>query len=151
MDFYQDIKGEEVMGMQENKDVVRRYFEAVVNDCNLTVAEQVMTTEMLMHMEPRLKMRSKAVPDWKVTIEHQIAERDMVVTIGTTRGTHVGEWFTPFGTLPPTGKHFAFTFTSTMRLENGLIAEITQSNWDWLELLQQLEIVPQGFGIGVDD
>lgn len=139
------------MGLQENKDVVRRYFEAVVNACHLADAHEVLTPDMLAHMEPRLKMRSKAVPDWKVTIEHQIAEDDLVVTIGTTRGTHVGEWFTPFGTLPPTGKHFAFTFTSTMRLEDGRIAEITQSNWDWLELLQQLDIVPHSFGIGVND
>ncbi len=132
--------------MQANKSVVRRYFEAVVNECHLEVAEELLTPELLAHMEPRLKMRSKAIPDWKVTIEHQVAEGDLVVTIGTTRGTHTGEWFTPFGTLPPTGKHFAFTFTSTMRLQDGLISEIVWSNWDWLELLQQLDIIPQGLG-----
>jgi predicted ester cyclase len=136
------------MSLQENKEIVRRYFEEVVNGCRLGEAEGLMTRDLLAHMEPRLRMRSKAVPDWKVTIEYQVAEGDLVVTIGTTRGTHEGEWFTPFGTLPPTGKHFAFTFTSTMRLQNGLIAEIVWSNWDWLELLQQLEIVPRGFGIG---
>ena len=136
------------MAMQENKEIVRRYFEDVVNGCRLAEAEEVLTPELLAHMEPRLRMRGKAVPDWKVTIEFQVAEGDLVVTVGTTRGTHVGEWFTPFGTLPPTSKHFAFTFTSTMRLQDGRIAEIVWSNWDWLELLQQLEIVPRGFGIG---
>ena len=64
-------------------------------------------------------MRHKAVPDWQVTIELQIAEGDLVVTTGTTRGTHQGEWFTPIGTLAPTDKHFAFTFTSTMRVARG--------------------------------
>lgn len=136
------------METQENKDVVRRYFEDVVNRCKLDVADAILTPDLLAHMEPRLKMRRKAVPDWQVTIEHQVAEDDLVVTVGTTRGTHVGEWFTPFGTLPPTGKHFAFTFTSTMRLDNGRISEIVWSNWDWLELLQHLEIVPHGLGIG---
>jgi predicted ester cyclase len=136
------------MSLQDNKEIVRRYFEDVVNGCRLGEAEELLTHELLAHMEPRLRMRSKAVPDWKVTIEHMVAEGDLVVTIGTSRGTHAGEWFTPFGTLPPTGKHFAFTFTSTMRLQDGLISEIVWSNWDWLELLQQLEIVPHGFGIG---
>jgi predicted ester cyclase len=135
------------MVLQENKEIVQRYFEDVVNGCRLEIAEELLTRELLAHMEPRLRMRSKAVPDWKVTIEHLVAEGDLVVTIGTTRGTHSGEWFTPVGTLPPTGKHFAFTFTSTMRVKNGRIAEIVWSNWDWLELLQQLEMVPRGLGI----
>jgi hypothetical protein len=30
-----------------------------------------------------------------------------------------------------------------MRLEGGRIAQIVWSNWDWLELLQQLEVVPR--------
>jgi predicted ester cyclase len=129
--------------MEENKHIVSRYFEEVVNRCQLEVAAEVLTAEMVAHMEPRLRMRQKAVPDWCVTIERQVAEGDIVVTIGTTRGTHSGEWFTPIGTLAPTGKHFAFTFTSTMRLEGGRIAQIVWSNWDWLELLQQLEAVPR--------
>jgi predicted ester cyclase len=129
--------------MEENKRIVRRYFEEVVNGCKLDVAAEVMTQEMVAHMEPRLKMRQNAVPDWCVTIERQVAEGDIVVTIGTTRGTHTGEWFTPIGTLAPTEKRFAFTFTSTMRLEGGRIAQIVWSNWDWLELLQQLEVVPR--------
>jgi predicted ester cyclase len=129
--------------MEENKHIVSRYFEEVVNRCQLEVAAEVLTAEMVAHMEPRLRMRQKAVPDWCVTIERQVAEGDIVVTIGTTRGTHSGEWFTPIGTLAPTGKHFAFTFTSTMRLEGGRIAQIVWSNWDWLELLQQLGAVPR--------
>jgi predicted ester cyclase len=131
------------MQIEENKRIVRRYFEQVVNQCQLEMAAEVLTAEMVAHLEPRLKMRQKAVPDWDVAIERQVAEGDIVVTIGTTRGTHTGEWFTPIGTLAPTGKHFAFTFTSTMRLEGGRIAQIAWSNWDWLELLQQLEVVPR--------
>lgn len=134
------------MGLEENKSIVRRYFEQVVNDCDLEAIGDLLTPELQAHMEPRLRMRRKAVPDWKVTIEHVVAEGDMVVTIGTTRGTHKGEWFTPVGTLPSTDKHFAFTFTSTMRVENKRIAEVVWSNWDWLELLQQLEMVPRTLG-----
>ncbi|MEO8286333.1 MAG: ester cyclase [Chloroflexota bacterium] len=124
--------------IEHNKRVARRYFEEVVNYWNAASLEEVVSAELRAQLEPRLKMRHKAVPDWQVTIEHQIAEDDLVVTTGTTRGTHSGEWFTPLGTIAPTGKHFAFTFTSTMRVRDGKLCEIVWSNWDWLELLQQL-------------
>jgi predicted ester cyclase len=131
------------MSIQQNKEIVRRYFEEVVNDWNADSLNELVAPELRVHLEPGLKMRHQAVPDWKVTIELQIAEGDLVVTTGTTRGTHQGEWFTPIGTLSPTGKHFAFTFTSTMRVRDGLLCEIAWSNWDWLELLQQLGEVPR--------
>jgi predicted ester cyclase len=131
------------MSTQHNKDIVRRYFEEVVNAWNMDSLNELVTTDLRAHLEPRLKMRHEAVPDWQVTIEHQIAEGDLVVTTGTTRGTHQGEWFTPIGTLSPTKKHFAFTFTSTMRVHDGRLCQIVWSNWDWLELLQQLGEVPR--------
>jgi predicted ester cyclase len=131
------------MSTQQNKEIVRRYFEEVVNAWNMDSLDELVTPDLRAHLEPRLKMRHEAVPDWQVTIEHQIAEGDLVVTTGTTRGTHRGEWFTPIGTLSPTKKHFAFTFTSTMRVSEGRLCQIVWSNWDWLELLQQLGEVPR--------
>ncbi len=131
------------MSIQDNKEVARRYFEEVVNSWNAESLDELVSPELRVHLEPRLKMRHQAVPNWHVTIEHQIAESDLVVTTGTTRGTHEGEWFTPLGTLSPTGKHFAFTFSSTMRIRDGRLCEIVWSNWDWLELLQQLGEVPR--------
>jgi len=131
------------MSTHENKEIVRRYFEEVVNAWSADALDELVAPELRAHLEPGLKMRHQAVPDWQVTIELQIAEGDLVVTTGTTRGTHQGEWFTPIGTLAPTGKHFAFTFTSTMRVHEGRVCEIAWSNWDWLELLQQLGEVPR--------
>ena len=131
------------MSTSRNKEIVRRYFEEVVNEWNADSLNELVDPELRAHLEPRLKMRHEAVPDWQVTIELMIAEGDLVVTAGTTRGTHQGEWFTPIGTLSPTRKHFAFSFTSTMRVHEGRLCEIVWSNWDWLELLQQLGEVPR--------
>jgi len=131
------------MSTSENKEIARRYFAEVVNAWNPESLDELVAPELRVHLEPGLKMRHQAVPDWQVTIELQVAEGDLVVTAGTTRGTHKGEWFTPVGTLSPTDKHFAFTFTSTMRVHDGRICEIVWSNWDWLELLQQLGEVPR--------
>ena len=107
-----------VMSTSRNKEIVRRYFEEVVNEWNADSLSELVAPELRAHLEPRLKMRHEAVPDWQVTIELMIADGDLVVTAGTTRGTHRGEWFTPIGTLSPTNKHFAFTFTSTMRVRD---------------------------------
>jgi predicted ester cyclase len=131
------------MSIEQNKEIVRRYFEEVVNAWNPDSLNELVSPDLRAHLEPRLKMRHEAVPDWQVTVELQIAEGDLVVTTGTTRGTHLGEWFTPIGTLAPTGKHFAFSFTSTMRVHDGRVCEMIWSNWDWLELLQQLGEVPR--------
>ena len=131
------------MSTSRNKEIVRRYFEEVVNEWNADSLSELVAPELRAHLEPRLKMRHEAVPDWQVTIELMIADGDLVVTAGTTRGTHRGEWFTPIGTLSPTNKHFAFTFTSTMRVRDDRLSEIVWSNWDWLELLQQLGEVPR--------
>ena len=75
----------------------------------------------------------KAIPDYNVKIDDQIAENDKVVTRWTARGTHKGE----FQGIAPTGKQVVVSGMTISRYVDGKIAE----SWvelDTLNLMRQL-------------
>ena len=77
-----------------------------------------------------------AFPDLNNSIEEQYVDGDMIVTRGTTRGTHQG----PFGDIPATGNAIEVPWVMFTRLENGRVA----ADWeifDTLVLMTQLEAV----------
>jgi len=74
-----------------------------------------------------------ALPDLRVTIQHQVAEGDTVMTHKIFQGTHLGA----FMGVAPSGKPITFGVIDILRLENGKIVE----HWaiqDRLGLMQQL-------------
>jgi steroid delta-isomerase-like uncharacterized protein len=77
-------------------------------------------------------------PDGLVTVDHQIAEGDMVATRWTGRGTQTGE----IAGLDPTGKQVTVAGLTISRLEDGKIAE-EWTVWDTLGMLIQLGAVPE--------
>ena len=79
-----------------------------------------------------------AFPDYRLTIEEQIAERDKVATGWGGSGTHQGEWESPAGSVAPTGRQVRWTGTTTLRLSKSKISEVIASSWDHLGILQQL-------------
>jgi predicted ester cyclase len=86
-------------------------------------------------------MLLRAFPDYRLTIEDQIAEEDKVATVWTGSGTHQGEWESPAGTIAPTGREVTWLGTTTLRLSGGKISEVIASSWDHLGILQQLGAV----------
>lgn len=79
----------------------------------------------------------EAVPDYRVTVDDEIAENDKVVTRWTARGTHKGE----FQGLAPTGKQVSISGVTISRYVDGKIAE----SWvelDTLDLMRQLGAAP---------
>jgi predicted ester cyclase len=58
-------------------------------------------------------------PDASVEINEQLAERDLVATRKTFRGTHLGELWD----LPPTGNHVALEFIDIFRVCDGRLIE----------------------------
>ena len=130
------------MSITENKAVVRQYFEAFHNERQLDLGEQILGSELL---EPTLgvaAMLRTAFPDYRITIDDQLAEADTVATVWTATGTHNGEWASPIGPVPPTGKAVTWTGTTTLRIAEGKIADVLGSNWDHLGILQQLGTLP---------
>jgi steroid delta-isomerase-like uncharacterized protein len=78
-----------------------------------------------------------AFPDFHVTVEDQLAEGDKVASHLTVRGTHRGEIFG----IPSTGKSFTVSGISIWEVQNGLLVS-EWVNWDTLEVLQQLGVMP---------
>jgi predicted ester cyclase len=126
---------------EENKAVVRRYFEEFHNSREHAILEEIMVPDLLEPTRQVTHMLLTAFPDYRLTIEDQIAEEDKVATVWTGRGTHQGEWESPAGTIAPTGREVTWLGTTTLRLSGGKISEVIASSWDHLGILQQLGAV----------
>ena len=65
-----------------------------------------------------------AFTDRRITVEHLVAEDDLVVADLTVQGTQVGPFpFPGVGMLPPTGKAYTIRHTHWFRMRGGTIAE----------------------------
>jgi len=118
------------MSVDENKAVVLRYFlESHNPPYNLDVIDETCIPEYAEVHRHWQQMERAALPDKEFTIEDVIAEGDKVVLRWTIHGTHLGEFATPLGSVPATGRRITLTSTATYRLAGGRI--------DWLHLLQQ--------------
>jgi len=78
-----------------------------------------------------------AFSDLALTIDHQVADGDFVVTRWTARGTHDGELFG----IAPTGSSVTTSGISIVRVAGGKIAE-DHTQWDALGLMQQVGAIP---------
>jgi len=137
------------MSVEENKALVRRTYEEVLNNGDLDVADELYAREYVYTSpgSPELRgpegfkqlvrMLRGAFPDLRFTPEELIAEGDSVVSRWTGRGTHQGE----FKGISPTGKQVTVTGMVIHRLANGKFVE-DREELDALGLLQQLGAIP---------
>ena len=136
------------MSTEENKSLVHRYVEQILNRGNMAVADELLASDYKRYISPttaplsvdvqkqRLAGIRTAFPDWHLTVEDMIADGDRVSFRATIRGTHKGA----FQSIPPTGNAVTVSALDIVRIENGKIAE----HWggpDLLNLLQQLGAV----------
>jgi predicted ester cyclase len=126
---------------QENKAVVRRYFEEFHDSREHGILEEIMVPDLLEPTRRATHMMLTAFPDYRLRIEDQIAEEDKVATVWTGIGTHQGEWESPAGSVAPTGREVRWTGTTTLQLSEGQISDVIASSWDHLGILQQLGAV----------
>lgn len=119
------------MSTDENKLLVRRYYEEVVNTGNVDrLAEFISPAFVEVYNNVRhpaglegakqhvLGVRN-TYPDLHLTVEQQIAEGEWVVTRVTARGTHEGVWLG----MRPTGKKVEMTGVNIDRVVDGRIVE----------------------------
>jgi steroid delta-isomerase-like uncharacterized protein len=136
---------------EQDKAIVRRVFEELWNQGNLSVADQLFTPNYTDHdssspdfghgpesERKRVTFYRNAFPDMRLTIEDLIAEGDTVVARWSCHGTHKGD----LNGIAPTGKQFTISGVTIARLLSGKLAE-GYVNWDALGLMQQLGVVPQ--------
>lgn len=119
------------MSTEDNKRLVRRYIEEVVNTGEVeSLAEFIAPdyAEVYNNVRYALGLEGakqhilggrRTYEDLHLTIEQQIAEGDWVVTRATMRGTHRGGWL---GTKP-TGKTVEITVVNIDRVVDGRIVE----------------------------
>jgi predicted ester cyclase len=124
-----------VVRTEENKAVVRRYFEGFHNGREDAILKEIMGPDLLEPTRQVTRMLLSAFPDYQLTIEEQIAEEEKVATVWTGRGTHQGEWESPAGTIAPTGRQVTWLGTTTLGLSEGKISEVIASSWDHLGIL----------------
>lgn len=137
------------MSTEENKALVRRFFEEMWGKGNLAIADELLTTDFVFHPAPPgvapdlegykhwVRMTCAGLADRQSTVEDQIAEGDKVVSRWTYRGTHKGELMG----VAPTSKQVTVTGICIDRIFGDKIVE------EWIEMdnlgmMQQLGVAP---------
>jgi steroid delta-isomerase-like uncharacterized protein len=136
------------MPTEENKAVVRRWFEAF-NARDLAAEAAARSPDFVAHVSGLPGPLDSAgwpqfiatfltgFPDFRLAVEEALGEGDRVAVRWTFHGTHNGE----FLGIPPTGKPVAIAAMEVNRVVGGRVAE----HWvvlDQLGMLQQLGVAP---------
>ena len=134
------------MSTQDNKALVQRFYEEVINQKNLAALDQFVSPTAVNHTVPSglpqgpsqfLSMHLTAFPDVKATVVDLLADGDKVVALVSYHGTHQGA----FRAISATGKPITVMGINIFRIVNGKMVE----HWglaDRLSALQQLGVVP---------
>src|SRR5215211_6192398 len=130
-----------MMTPEENKAVVSRYFKKFHDGREHSILEEIMSPDLLDGTRHVTEMLLTAFPDYRITIEEQIAEGDTVATVWSGRGPHEGEGQSQASTIAPTGRQQRWRGTINLRLSEARISEVIATSWDHLGILQELEAV----------
>ncbi len=102
--------------LDESKDLVRRYYEQVINGRDLDAVEEFFADERIVEGVRRgCFAYFQAFPDLHVSVDELIAEGDRVFVRSTMTGTHDGE----YKGLPPTGRNIASESAEVFRIADG--------------------------------
>lgn len=101
---------------ESNKDVVRRYYERVLNGRDLEAVDEFFADERLVEGIRRgCFSYFQAFPDLHVSVDDLIAEGDRVFCRSTMTGTHDGE----YKGIPATGRNVAAESAEVFRVADG--------------------------------
>lgn len=137
------------MSIEENKAIVRRFFEEGPSKGDLAAADELLSPDFSLHtplpsapgirgMNDIITACRAAFEHLNVTVEDMVAEGDKVAARFTARGIHKGS----FMNLPSTGKPITMTGIEIFRIEDGKIAELW-GEANLLGLMVQLGVIPQ--------
>jgi predicted ester cyclase len=137
---------------ENNKALVRRFVEEVLNGGNLDVVDELMAPDYVDHTVPPGKYAGReglkrslakqlaSSSDLHFHIEEQIAEGDKVITWIIGSGTHDRERFLG---LAPTGERMTMEFIYISRVADGKIVEdrgVRDASAVWQQRLQRERI-----------
>jgi predicted ester cyclase len=136
------------VSIEDNKRVVANFVEVCQNQHDVAAADEIFHPDFVNHYDPMghpvpstarpagafqwfYGMLLRALPDATMEINEQLAERDLVATRKTLRGTHLGDIWD----LPPTGNRVEFEFIDIFRVKDGkLVEHWTHMDFDALRL-----------------
>ena len=136
------------MSIEENKAIVRRFFEELLSTDNFAVADETLSPDfrfyfagspVAMDLESYMEFlvaRRAAFPERRFIVEDMIGEGDKVSARFTMRGTHKGE----FRGIAPSGTELTMTGIDMIRLSEGKMVE-DRVEVDQLGMMQQLGAV----------
>jgi steroid delta-isomerase-like uncharacterized protein len=142
------------MSIEENKALVRRYFEDAPYHPEVCV--EIFAPHFMFHTIQRASITPQVVESspeseqaayewlktvwggWNITIDEMIAEGDRVMVRWTMHGTHQAE----FHGLPRTDKQVTYSGINIFRVADGKIAEVWDL-YDRLWMWQQLGVLPE--------
>jgi steroid delta-isomerase-like uncharacterized protein len=134
---------------KDNKAILRRYAEEIMNQGNLAVADELIALNVRDHFHglPETAGREgfkqfvttlrSAFPDAHFTIENIIDEGNIAAVYWTFRGTHKGDYMG----ISPTHKQVRVNATAFYQVAEGQI-EALWGNLDNLGMMQQLGVAP---------
>ena len=137
------------MSLDANKDLVRRYYEDVLNGRSVALLDKLAVSDYDEHSpfpgQPNglegLKARAGALlsafDPYVFSVRELVAEGDTVVAYWTNTATHSGS----FMGIPATGRRLSISGSDIHRIRDGRMAE----HWhvvEELQMLQQLGLVP---------
>jgi predicted ester cyclase len=141
------------MTTEDNKAVVTRFFEELLDNENFGILNDMFTEDCVFHRgdltEPArgiagvrsiVEKRVQLYRDFRTTIHQMIGEGDFGATRETHKGIHRGQFPTPIGTFDVTGRPIEWTSQVFFRFKEGKIAEMWVAR-DELGILRCLGIV----------
>lgn len=124
--------------VEDNKAMVRRFMEEVLNAGNYNLIEEFYASpELASHIKGDAPMLRQGFSDLHFVIEDLIGEGDKVVVRFTVGGTNDG----PFMGRPPTGKPARWDGVTITTFKDGKFIE----EWvlpDILAVMKQLGVLP---------
>jgi predicted ester cyclase len=137
------------MSTEDNKALVSRFYEEILNGGNLALADNLLAADYKEDNVPSgpegfrqfVARVGGAFPDLHITVEDMVAEGDKVVAQLTVTGTQLGPLSGPMGHIAPTGKRATWRGIDIFRVAGGKIAE-RRGIRDFLGMVQQLGAIP---------
>lgn len=118
--------------IEKNKAIVLRFNKEVIEEGNLQSFDALMDKDFINHSAPEgmdnepggmiytfNSILRPALPDLKVIIHSQVAERDLVTTRKTITGTHTGTFFG----IAPTGNLVTIDVIDIVKIRHGKYVE----------------------------
>jgi steroid delta-isomerase-like uncharacterized protein len=137
------------MGLEDNKQVVRRFVEEIFVGGRVGAVDELVADDFVAHTWPStgdpkgdlkraMERVAAGLADPAFDIEDMIAEGDRVAARLTASATQVG----PFMGMPPTGRRYTIGEIHIFRVRGGQVVEHWHQ-FDQMGLMRQLGASPE--------